>query len=62
MVEGTIKAELKLEEQSRKAEGCRENLWNEIQLKGHKDGNRHKNILKMSGQVRLAYVFDIKDQ
>ena len=30
----TNKAELRLEEQSEKAESCRENLWNEIQLKG----------------------------
>ena len=34
MVERTIKAELRLEEQSEKAESCQENLWNEIQLKG----------------------------
>ena len=27
-------AEIKPEEQSKKAESCRENLWNEIQLKG----------------------------
>ena len=26
-------AEIKPEEQSKKAESCRENLWNEIQLK-----------------------------
>ena len=33
-VERTNKAELRPEEQSEKAESCRENLWNEIQLKG----------------------------
>ena len=33
-VERTNKAEIKPEEQSEKAESCRENLWNEIQLKG----------------------------
>ena len=27
-------AEIRPEEQSEKAESCRENLWNEIQLKG----------------------------
>ena len=35
MVERTIKAEIRPEEeQSKKAESCRENLCNEIQLKG----------------------------
>ena len=33
IVEGINKAEIKQEEQSGKAESCRENLWNEIQLK-----------------------------
>ena len=33
-VERTNKAEIRPEEQSGKAEGCQENLWNEIQLKG----------------------------
>ena len=30
----TNKAEIRPEEQSEKAESCRENLWNEIQSKG----------------------------
>ena len=34
MVERTHKAEIRPDEQSEKAEYCRENLWNEIQLKG----------------------------
>ena len=34
IVERTDKAELRPEEQSEKAESCRENLWNKIQLKG----------------------------
>ena len=34
IVERTNEAEIRLEEQSEKAESCRENLWNEIQLKG----------------------------
>ena len=34
VVERTNKAELRLEEQNEKAESCRKNLWNEIQLKG----------------------------
>ena len=32
-VERTNKAQIRLEEQSEKAESCRENLWNEIELK-----------------------------
>ena len=46
IVERTNKAEIRLEEQSEKAESCRENSWNEIQLKGHKNRNRHKNRVK----------------
>ena len=34
IVERINKAEIRQEEQSQKAESCRENLWNEIQLKG----------------------------
>ena len=34
IAERTDKAEIRPEEQSEKAEGCRENLWNEIQVKG----------------------------
>ena len=34
IVERTNKAEGRLEEQSEKVESCRQNLWNEIQLKG----------------------------
>ena len=34
IAERTNKAEIRPEEQSEKAESCRENLWNEIQLKG----------------------------
>ena len=34
VAERTTKAEIRLKEQSEKAESCRENLWNEIQLKG----------------------------
>ena len=33
-VERTNKAEIRPEEQSEKMKSCRENLWNEIQLKG----------------------------
>ena len=41
IVERTNKAEIRPEEQSEKMESCRENLWNEMQLKGHEDRNRH---------------------
>ena len=34
VVERTTKAEIKSGERSEKAKSCRENLWNEIQLKG----------------------------
>ena len=34
IVERTNKAEIRPEEQNEKVESCRENLWNEIQLKG----------------------------
>ena len=36
IVERTNKAEKRPEEQSAKAGSCRENLWNEMQLKGPK--------------------------
>ena len=55
-VERTNKAEIRPEEQSEKTESCRENLWNEIQLKGPCDKNRRKNRIKRSGQARLVYV------
>ena len=34
IVERTNKAEIRPVEQSEKTESCKENLWNEIQLKG----------------------------
>ena len=34
IVERTDKAELRPEERSEKAKSCREDLWNEIELKG----------------------------
>ena len=42
IIERTNKAEIRPEEQSEKTESFRQNLWNEIQLKGHRDRNRHK--------------------
>ena len=34
----------------RKTESCPENLWNDIQLKGNKDRNRHYNRVKKKKQ------------
>ena len=45
-VERTKKAEVRPEERVEEAESDRENLWNEIQLKGPKDRNRRRNRLK----------------
>ena len=42
---------MRSEEQSEKARSCRENLWNDFELKGYKDRNRCKNRLKKSGQA-----------
>ena len=46
----TNKAEIRPEGQSEKAESCRENSWNEIQLKGPYR-NRHKNRMKRVGKL-----------
>ena len=59
IVERTNRAEIRPEEQSEKAESCRENLLDEIQLKGPQDRNRHKNRIKRSGQAGLVYVKNI---
>ena len=53
--EWTNKAETRPEEQSEKAESCRENLWNEIQLKGLQRQKQAQEQNK-SGQARLVYV------
>ena len=51
IVERSNKAEIRLEVQSEKAESCRAYLWNEIQLKGPLNRNRHKNKIQGSGQI-----------
>ena len=54
IVERPNKAELRPEEQSEKADSCRENLWNEIQLNEplrHKQTGRWVNGQKESGWV-----------
>ena len=43
IVERTNEAEIRLGEQSENTESCRENSWNEIQVKGLQERNRHKN-------------------
>ena len=40
------------------AKSCWENLWNEIQLKGHRVRNRQKNRIKRSGQTLSVYIKD----
>ena len=42
VVERTIKAEIRPEEQSQETESRRKNLWNEIKLKGPKNKEREK--------------------
>ena len=59
MVERTNRAEIRLEEQSEKAESCREDLWNEIQLKGPTIQKQTQEQRKRCGQTRLVYVKDI---
>ena len=59
MVERTSKAEIRPEQQSEKAEISLNDLWNEIQLKGPYDRNKHKNRIKRSGKAQLVYVKDI---
>ena len=49
IVEKTSKAEIRPEEQSDKAESCRENVWNEIQLKGHKEPKETQEQNKKEG-------------
>ena len=56
IVARTNKAEIRPEEQVEKAESCWEKLWNEIQLKGHKERNTQEENKKRSGQARLVYV------
>ena len=53
IVERTNKADIRLEEQSEKAES----LWNEIQLKEPQDRNRHKNRNKeWASSVGLCHI------
>ena len=56
LVERTNEAEIRPAEQSEKAESCRENLWNEIQLNGPKRQEQTQAQNKKSGQGRLVYI------
>ena len=51
IAERTNKAEIRLEEESEKAERCQKNVWYEIQLKGYKERDRHKNTIKEIGKL-----------
>ena len=53
VVERANKAEIRPEEQSEKAESCRENLWNEIQLKGQ---YRQKQTQEQNKKERASSV------
>ena len=56
IVERNNKAEIRPEQESEEAESCRENLWNEIQLKGPRRQKQTQEQNKRSVQARLAYV------
>ena len=58
-VERTSKAEIRPEEQSEEAKSCRENLWNEIQLKGpsRQKQTQEQNLKK--GVGKLGWFKDI---
>ena len=56
IAEMTNKAEMRPVEPNEKAESCRDNSWNEIQLKGPYDRNRHENRIKRSEQARFVYI------
>ena len=53
IVERTSKTDIRPEEQSEKAESCREIYGRKYSWKDHKDRNRHKNRIQRSGQARL---------
>ena len=55
-MERTNKAEIRPEEQREKAESCRENSQNEIQLKGPQRQTQTQEQNKKSGRAPLDYV------
>ena len=55
----TDKAEIRPEEQSKKAESCKENLWNEMQLKGPQRQIDIQEQNKKEWASSLVYVIDI---
>ena len=56
IVERTDKAEVRPEEQREKAESCRKNVWNEIELKGpyRQKQTEEKNTKEWAGSVGLC--------
>ena len=52
----TSKTEIRVKKQREEAESCQENLWNEIQLKGHKDRKAQDKKLWASLAVYVKYV------
>ena len=51
--EWTNKAEIRLGEQSEKAESCWESLWNEIQLKGPKETFLKRYIVQRTNKAEI---------
>ena len=54
-MERTNKADIRREEQSEKAKSCRENLWNEIQLKGLSEQKQTQEKNKKKGVGKLGW-------
>ena len=61
IVERANKAGVRPEEESEKAESCRDNLWNDIQLKGpqRQKQEQNKSKKKKSGRARLVSVQNV---
>ena len=57
LVGRTNKAEIRPEEQSAKGESCRENFWNEIQLKGpqRQEQTQEHNVKEWTSSVGLCH-------
>ena len=56
ILERTNKAKTKPEEQSEKAESCRDNLWNAIQLKGPLRQKQTKKKKQSKGVGKLGWL------
>ena len=62
VVERTNKAEIRPEEQSKKAERCRENLWNEKHLKGpyRRKETQERNKKEWASSVSLCQRHELQ--